>query len=169
MKTFLYAVAVIPILLAYGCATPQSRIKRNPELFEQFPHEVRKKIREGRIDTGFTKDMVWMALGQPDRMYTKRENGQTSEIWTYVQQYSTGRIDPYWPHYQTYGYTYDDRYYYHRVPVYYNQPWIRQREFETLRVEFQEEAVVSIEELQRHPGYKPDEPDTAENSNTPDR
>jgi outer membrane protein assembly factor BamE (lipoprotein component of BamABCDE complex) len=75
-----------------GCETPSSRIKRHPEMFARFPPEVQAKVREGVVELGYTKDMVMIALGAPDRHYIRRSDRGLTEIWSYVEvEYRTAR------------------------------------------------------------------------------
>lgn len=41
-------------------------------------------IRRGQVDIGFTGEMVRLALGEPDRISTRRDTDGTSEVWSYV-------------------------------------------------------------------------------------
>ena len=44
---------------------------------------MQAKIRAGRIDVGFTPEMVQVALGDPDRKSTRTTAAGTSEVWAY--------------------------------------------------------------------------------------
>ncbi|MDI1319281.1 MAG: hypothetical protein PSW75_03680 [bacterium] len=85
-----YTRRLLPVLLAgaaiallAGCSTPDSRIARHRAAFDQLPAAVQQKIRAGQVDVGFTPEMVQLALGEPDRVFTRRsENGDT-EVWGY--------------------------------------------------------------------------------------
>ncbi len=137
-----YKRQLIPVLLVLlwcvGCSTPGRRIARYPELFESFPPAVQGKVREGEIGVGFTKEMVYLALGAPDRSYARETESGVSEVWTYSRTYSTQAPFPYhyyaWPYYHTPRMGY--RYY--------------QRSYTYLRVEFRDDQVQAIERL--HPG-----------------
>jgi hypothetical protein len=59
------AVAMLLLMIATGCATPESRIKKHPEMFSAFPPEVQERVRLGEIRVGDTSDMVYIALGHP--------------------------------------------------------------------------------------------------------
>jgi hypothetical protein len=72
------------VVVCGGCASPAHRIKRNPEMFGSFPSEVQENVRQGRIDVGYTKDMVLMALGTPDRQYLRKTASGSTEIWSYT-------------------------------------------------------------------------------------
>ena len=87
-KFALLAVAALAIVVA-GCATPKSRIEKNPELFASFPPDVRANVEQGKIDVGYTHEMVQMALGEPNRKYTRKSATGTVEVWSYVGYYTT--------------------------------------------------------------------------------
>lgn len=76
-------IAALVLLLAAACSTPGDRIKRDPELFATFPPEAQARIREGKVDLGFTKPMVEMALGRPDERYNRRSAEGPLEVWGY--------------------------------------------------------------------------------------
>lgn len=76
-------LALVVLALAAACSTPADRINRDPELFSSFPPEAQAKIREGKIELGFTKPMVEMALGRPDERYSRRSAEGPLEVWGY--------------------------------------------------------------------------------------
>jgi len=91
MEPMRAALALAALLLPAGCSSPASRIKANQETFEGYPAEVQEKIRAGRADVGFTKEMSLMALGKPDRKYARTTDTGTQEIWSYIDgRTSTG-------------------------------------------------------------------------------
>jgi hypothetical protein len=74
--------------LAAGCvsSTPQSRINENRGAYAEYSSDVRRKIREGRVDVGFTAEMAEMALGKPGRKVSRRESdNEESEVWVYYR------------------------------------------------------------------------------------
>jgi outer membrane protein assembly factor BamE (lipoprotein component of BamABCDE complex) len=92
MRTLVTAgLMMVGLLALAGCSTPASRIEQNKELFNTFAPDVQASIRQGKIDIGFTRDMVFMALGKPDRQYSRTTESGQSEIWSYVELYSTTR------------------------------------------------------------------------------
>jgi outer membrane protein assembly factor BamE (lipoprotein component of BamABCDE complex) len=133
------------LMILAGCSTPASRIVQNQELFNTFPSDVQTSIRQGRIAIGFTRDMVHMALGKPDRQYSRTTESGQSEIWSYVDLYSTTRrqrIDgPFRVRDPDGGYrTVSDA------------VWVdvdAQHEYERLRVEFEGNRVRAIENVTR--------------------
>ena len=67
-----------------GCSTPASRIRHQEALFATFPADVQQQVRAGRIEIGFTPDMVRLALGPPSRVVQRVSADGASEVWTYV-------------------------------------------------------------------------------------
>ncbi len=69
-----------------GCASgPSARIKNDPETFSAFPQDVQENVRLGRIELGYTKEMVAMALGEPDRRLTRQREGAEERVWIYTE------------------------------------------------------------------------------------
>jgi hypothetical protein len=124
-----------------GCATPAARIKRHPELFTGFPPEVQTAVREGRIDLGYTPEMVYIALGQPSRKYDREDAEGTAEVWAYTDRYPAR--DPHWRLYGDVWYRHRAGYYGIGLPLY----GYYEREYESLRVEFRDGRVTAIERV----------------------
>jgi len=71
-----------------GCATstPQSRIDANRTAYSEYPSDVRRNIREGRVEVGYTAEMAEMALGKPGRKLSRLdETNEQSEVWIYYK------------------------------------------------------------------------------------
>ena len=124
-----------------GCATPQARIRRNPEVFASFPEEVKAAIRKGEVEVGFSAEMTLMALGAPDRKYRRESMDGESEVWSYVGSVQRG------------GYYPSTGWVWHRDKTgrLYQSPdwgWVDVGltvEYEALRVEFRDGKVVAFE------------------------
>lgn len=71
------------LLLAAGCATVDSRIAKNRAAFESWPAPVQAQVIRGEIAPGFTADQVRVALGDPDRVWSRTTADGTSEVWSY--------------------------------------------------------------------------------------
>ncbi|HSI09952.1 MAG: hypothetical protein ACAH89_04000 [Rariglobus sp.] len=86
MKTFLLPVIglMLAVLLAGGCATPDARIKRSPEIFARLTPEQQTLVKEGKVGIGFDRDAVLLAVGAPDRKWTRTDAAGTSEVWSYT-------------------------------------------------------------------------------------
>lgn len=69
--------------LLSACASPQSRIRAHQTAFDSYPPEIRRKISAGQADVGFTPAQVELALGRPDRRYTRKALDAVQEIWIY--------------------------------------------------------------------------------------
>lgn len=79
---------LILVVLTAGCvsSTPQSRIDDNRGAYAEYPSEVRRFIREGRVDIGFTAEMAEMALGRPGRKVSRMEaDNEEAEVWIYYR------------------------------------------------------------------------------------
>lgn len=79
----LVALACAGLLAA--CASPAKRIEERQQLFDTYPPDVQQKIREGHVAPGFTEDMVWMALGDPDQKSTDSSAEGETLIWVYTR------------------------------------------------------------------------------------
>ncbi len=79
-------LACLPLLLLVlsGCSTPESRIEKNPAAFAALNPEQQAAVRGGRVDIGFTKDMVYLALGTADRTYGRTTTQGEVEVWAYT-------------------------------------------------------------------------------------
>ena len=140
------AILLLPLLLiAAGCATPEARIRRHPEIFASFPPDVQAQVRQGHIALGFSPAAVRMALGEPDRIYRRATTNGVNEVWAYTAydyrtapQYATvfaPAAEP-WP-----GAGFAPGV----VLVEIHQP----NEYEALRIEFEGDRVKAIEALKR--------------------
>lgn len=137
------AIGVAMLLL--GCSTPESRIKKNPELFASFPADAQETIRRGEVAIGFTTEMVAMALGKPDRIYSRETAGLLLEVWAYTSSYTTTdreriRVDVK---------TRD-----HRGRAVSSSQWVyvdvpKDTEYDRVRIEFSDGKVMAIDRLQR--------------------
>ena len=139
----LATVAGIGMLLwlAAGCATPASRIRRDPELFASFPREAQENIRRGQIDIGYSQPMVEMALGRPNRILDRVVQGARFEVWVYGEvRYAAG----YGPVPASHWYR-DSRGLLRRGHDWTLLDLGQPVEFEALRVEFSEDKVSAVE------------------------
>ncbi len=73
----------LALALAAGCSTVDSRIDKNRAAFSTWPPAVQDKVVMGQIDIGFNTDQVAVALGQPDRTFTRTTADGTSQVWSY--------------------------------------------------------------------------------------
>jgi len=89
MQKHLWRLAGLLGLFLVGCATPESRIKENPELFAGFPPDVQENVRAGIIKVGYDKNMVYIALGNPDRTSMRETADGAVEVWIFTDTYTT--------------------------------------------------------------------------------
>ena len=145
-RIVLSLAALLVALALTACSTPERRIEKNPELFAALPPDVQANVRAGRIDLGYSSEAVALALGEPDRQYTRRSTGgKTTKVWSYTSEYTTTsrqRVDA-------------------RVRVRDSDgrmrtqtDWVdvdvdQRHEYEKLRIEFEENRVSAIETLER--------------------
>ncbi|HLP24387.1 MAG TPA: hypothetical protein VK477_01825 [Acidobacteriota bacterium] len=71
-------------MLLAGCAsTPEQRIAQNQAAFAQLPPEVQQNVRAGRVDIGYTEQMVLLALGEPAGRFERVDQTGRSDVWVY--------------------------------------------------------------------------------------
>ena len=51
-----------------GCDTINHRIGEKPDVFNRLDPKAQAEIRQGRVEVGYTPDMVYLALGKPDKI-----------------------------------------------------------------------------------------------------
>jgi hypothetical protein len=84
MKSKLSLIWLGVVAIAFsGCASVDSRIAKNRAAFNTWPPAVQDKVVVGQIDIGFTADQVRVALGEPDRVWTRTTADGTSQVWSY--------------------------------------------------------------------------------------
>ena len=132
----LFALASLALLLG-GCSTIPRRIE-----------DTQNNIRLGRVDVGYSPDLVYIALGTPDERLTQTTKTDTNETWIYnnYHQEYLGRVQT---GYRQYTYidpktrqaivTYE--------PVY--SSIYRDRVDERIRIHFRAGQVASIEQVKR--------------------
>jgi hypothetical protein len=86
------AAALIAAGLA-ACAGPQDRIKRHQAEFDSYPPAIQQKIRDGRADVGMTKEQVALAMGRPDRIFTRKSAAEEREVWAYGTERPRAGLD----------------------------------------------------------------------------
>ncbi len=86
------ALWILAILLLTGCTSVQEirdqRISEQQEMFNTLPADVQANIRQGQIDIGFSRRMVLLAWGAPDKVLTRRVKGKTTKVWIYTKTIS---------------------------------------------------------------------------------
>jgi outer membrane protein assembly factor BamE (lipoprotein component of BamABCDE complex) len=56
------------LLAVSGCNTIDHRIGEKSDAFNQLDPKAQAEIRQGGVQVGYTPDMVYMALGKPDKI-----------------------------------------------------------------------------------------------------
>ncbi len=142
MKTtrFLLGAAALAAALGFsGCSTVESRIRDNPAIFARLTPAQQDLIRKGQIAIGFDKEMVELALGEPDHISTRTDATGVSEIWRYTTYELPDGALLYRGWYHRYYYWGDPFY-----PYYLDYPY--RREHDHVRVTFRDGKVASVEE-----------------------
>jgi hypothetical protein len=110
---FVLALTVgLASLLIIGCASPEERAKKRPDIISKLNPDERQTVLAGKIKPGLSKDAVYIALGKPDRTSFNQEGKRTEERWIY-DRVVTNEV-PNW----SYERIYDDRGRAHSVPRY---------------------------------------------------
>ena len=90
-RRFAVLAALAAVLSA--CTTVRTRITRHQAAFDSYPPAVQGKIRAGKVDVGFTREQVAIALGRPDRTYTRKTAAADQEVWVYGAGSGAARAD----------------------------------------------------------------------------
>ena len=147
-RHLLTAAALVTVLFAAGCSTPETRIRENPEIFNRLNPEEQELIRQGKVGIGFDKEMVKLAVGEPDRIWTRTDANGSSESWSYTTYESADGFPLYRGFYHRYHY----HHHFHgwRDPFYpYYLSYPSRREREVFKVVFNDGRVSSIEQETR--------------------
>jgi hypothetical protein len=83
MRSVLFPISLLLVVLALGCASVERRIEANREAFDSYPPEVQATIRRGEVAVGFTEEQVLMALGEPDRKAKVTAEDRVAYVWTW--------------------------------------------------------------------------------------
>lgn len=143
-KTCLALAALAATTWLAGCATPEVRIRKHPDIVRELPPAQLDLIKDGKVATGFDMDMVRLALGEPDHVKIRPQKDGSNEVWMYAT-YETKDGQPlYRGLYHRYYLTGDANY-----PFYLN--YSLRRENARFRVVFKDEKVVAIEKENEKP------------------
>jgi hypothetical protein len=137
-------VALVALALT-GCSTIDSRIEEHAGTFGALPPAAQTRLRQGQIAIDDTKDMVYIALGEPDAMISRTDKtGTVFDLWSYAGVYYTR--DAVWHNSSPFRRQrlHDDDFFYHG-PQYVDV----QHEYERLRIEFESGKVKAIDQVKR--------------------
>ena len=93
MKLFILYSLPLFALLASCSTTPQSRIQKNPQIFENLTPKQQSQVSQGQIDQGMNQSAVYLAMGNPDGKIRGNRDGRSFERWDYnilIPVYTTG-------------------------------------------------------------------------------
>jgi hypothetical protein len=94
-------IGVTAALLFSGCDTVAVRVLTDYETFSKLDPKVRANIVRGRVEIGYTHEMVRFALGRPDHASSAAAVKGGYDVWSYFAQAvpsSTG-FNPSQPYY----------------------------------------------------------------------
>lgn len=86
MKSLHLLLAGTLVALASACSTPESRVRKNEAAFASWPAAVQENVRAGKVEVGYTQDMVRVALGDPDRQSSRTTASGTADVWIYFDK-----------------------------------------------------------------------------------
>jgi hypothetical protein len=120
MKTLRFLPLLLIGVWLVGCASPEARIKRSPEVFARLSPEHQALVKEGKVAVGFDTDAVRLAVGDPDRTWTRTDAAGVTEVWSYTTWMDGSGMPLYrgWYHYGSGVY-----------PYYMNDPARREQEY----------------------------------------
>jgi len=91
------------LLFLTGCATPQSRIERDPTAFAALTTAQQERVKKGEVTVGFDEATVRLALGEPDRIIERETSEGISQSWVYYaivpDSYNAGYCAQGFPYY----------------------------------------------------------------------
>jgi len=83
MKKLRFLLILATLGLLAGCNTFEKRLTQRPGIFEALDAETQAKLRAGIIDIGYTADMVFLAIGNPDSRSDQITASERKEVWIY--------------------------------------------------------------------------------------
>lgn len=94
MKTHLFALISVLLLLC-GCSSVESRIKEKSASFYSLDGPTQERLKKGVVHVGDMTDMVYVALGKPDRVRERTTGEGTRTTWvynTYCEEYQGTQV-----------------------------------------------------------------------------
>ena len=143
-------LSFLAVSLVWGCSSVDRGVSgRSPLIYDENPGVSRHELKKGKIQVGWTSDMVQVALGKPNRKYYRRTAQGEILVWAYTasitrpeRQRVTG----------TFRFRDRDR----RFQTATDTVFVtvdRHIEFDKLRVEFVRNVVTAIEEVMSKPVF----------------
>lgn len=86
-----YLLPLALLALLAGCSTVDKRIQEKSSVFAGLDAATQEKLRQGVVEIGYTPDMVYIALGQPDDKREKVSATGREITWiysSYTQEYA---------------------------------------------------------------------------------
>ena len=135
------ALALLFLFSLSACSTVDKRIERHQGVFDRLPADDQARVREGKVQLGDSAEVVYMAIGSPDRKYKRVTAEGEVNVWSYVRYEYRSR-----PHLVDGRFRYRDRN--GRLRTGYESVWVdveERNEYEVLRLEFKDGAVTALE------------------------
>lgn len=95
MKTILpLVVTTFTATLLAGCASmgTSARIQEKPAAYAALSPQQQQAIKAGKIDLGYTTDMVFLSLGKPSEINLVETADSLATVWTYKKFYPTAAV-----------------------------------------------------------------------------
>jgi hypothetical protein len=94
-------IGLVAPLLFSGCNTAAVRVLTNYETFSQLDPKVRANILRGRVELGYTHEMVRLAVGRPNYASSAAAVKGGYDVWSYtaLDVASANSFDPNQPGY----------------------------------------------------------------------
>lgn len=83
MKPRPASVLLFAAALLAGCSTYESRLQERASAIASATPAQRQAMDAGRVEVGFTPDMVYVVLGKPASI--ERDDATGEETWVYAQ------------------------------------------------------------------------------------
>ncbi len=83
MKIAPFLLITALLLGTTGCSTFEKRAQEKADTYASLDTATQDKLKRGEIEVGNTPDMVYIALGAPDRKLSTRSADQDDETWIY--------------------------------------------------------------------------------------
>jgi hypothetical protein len=83
LRTFSSTAVLLLAALLTACATPDTRIERDPATYARLSPEDQAKVKAGNVGVGFDEASVKLALGEPDRVIERESTDGNGKVWVY--------------------------------------------------------------------------------------